>query len=49
MQTTWEKLLEYITPKLNKNNFIKQIVEYGYFAEQFPECFNSKGLTSHIE
>lgn len=49
VQTTWDKLLEYLTPKLNKDDFIKQIVEYGYFAEQFPECFNSKEFANHID
>ena len=35
--------------KLTKNNFIKQITRYGYFAEQMPQCFNSDLLADKID
>lgn len=34
--------------KLNKDNFISQVVRYGFFAEQIPECFSSAKLSSNI-
>ena len=32
------------TIKINKKNFIKQTILYGYFAEQVPDCFHSADL-----
>lgn len=34
--------------QLDEDNFIKQIVQHGYFAEQFPKCFNSDSLAEKI-
>ena len=34
--------------KLDKDNFLEQIVRYGYFAEQFPDCFSSDDFASHL-
>lgn len=33
---------------LTKQNFEKQIVEYGFFAEQIPACFSSKQLAEKL-
>lgn len=33
---------------LNKSNFLEQIIQYGYFAEQFPTCFSTRRLLKHI-
>ena len=33
---------------LTNENFIEQIVKYGYFNEQIPPCFNSKKLLKNI-
>ena len=35
--------------KLDKDNFIQQITEHGYFAEPFPDCFSSKKLAEHLD
>jgi len=35
--------------QLNKDNFISQVVRYGFFAEQIPECFNSVMLSNKIK
>ena len=48
MKTTWEEFIEKPTLKLNKDNFIQQIVEFGYFTEQFPSCFSSKLFSSKL-
>ncbi|WP_159633247.1 RNA-directed DNA polymerase [Erysipelothrix anatis] len=37
----WDDLIRLSVPKLDKDNFISQIVEFGFFAEQFPLCFSS--------
>ena len=37
-----------VATKLNKNNFISQVVKYGFFAEQIPECFSSAKLSNKI-
>lgn len=34
--------------ELNETNFIQQVVEYGYFAEQIPNCFNSTLLLNKL-
>jgi hypothetical protein len=34
--------------KLTAENFIEQIVRYGYFAEQIPKCFNSELLVNNL-
>ena len=34
--------------KLNNENFLSQIVKYGYFAEQFPRCFTTELLLNHL-
>ncbi len=34
--------------KLNKRNFLEQITKYGFFAEQFPHCFTSEALSTHL-
>ena len=34
---------------LNENSFLYQTVRYGYFAEQFPDCFTSETLSLHID
>ncbi len=46
---TWEEFIKFLTPKLDKSNFIEQISEYGYFAEQFPACFSSKKFVEHLD
>ena len=33
---------------LTKDNFSQQIVEFGFFSEQFPACFSSKMLTEKL-
>ena len=33
---------------LDKDNFLDQIVRYGYFAEQFPDCFSSDDFAAHL-
>lgn len=45
---SWESLIKLFTPKLEKENFIKQITEYGYFAEQFPSCFSSIKFSNNL-
>lgn len=35
--------------KLDKDNFIQQITEHGYFAAPFPDCFSSKKLAEHLD
>ncbi|RNC29222.1 MAG: hypothetical protein AWM53_00871 [Candidatus Dichloromethanomonas elyunquensis] len=35
--------------KLNKENFISQVVRYGFFAEQIPECFSSAKLSNKLD
>lgn len=49
MKTTWGKLIKVQTPKLKSENFIEQVAEYGYFAEQFPSCFSSKIFASKLD
>lgn len=34
--------------KLDNDYFLEQIVRYGYFAEQFPDCFSSDDFASHL-
>lgn len=34
--------------KLNDRNFLFQIAQYGFFAEQFPECFNSERFAASL-
>ena len=34
--------------KLTKDNFSQQVVEFGFFSEQFPACFSSKMLTENL-
>ena len=34
--------------RLDKDNFLEQIVRYGYFAEQFPDCFSSDAFAAHL-
>jgi len=36
------------TIHLTKQNFEKQVVEYGFFAEQIPACFSSKQLADNL-
>lgn len=38
----------YMYKKLDGKNFIDQITRYGYFAEQFPECFTSDHLADEL-
>lgn len=42
MRIRWDELIKLMSPKLSRENFIAQVVEHGYFAEQFPTCFSSK-------
>ncbi|MBR5545183.1 MAG: RNA-directed DNA polymerase [Clostridia bacterium] len=35
--------------KLDKKNFIFQISQYGFFTEQFPECFNSASFARALD
>ena len=35
--------------KLNRKNFIDQITRYGYFAEQFPDCFSSESFADNLD
>lgn len=35
--------------ELTKEDFSKQITEFGFFAEQIPECFNSKTISEHVD
>lgn len=48
MKITWDDFIKLLIPKLEKENFIEQIVEYGYFAEQFPSCFSSKTFAAEL-
>ena len=34
--------------RLNKHNFLDQIVRYGFFAEQFPTCFSAQAFADSI-
>ncbi len=34
--------------KLDGKNFIDQITRYGYFAEQFPDCFSSESFANNL-
>ena len=34
--------------KLDGKNFIDQITRYGYFAEQFPDCFSSESFADNL-
>ena len=36
------------TKKLDAKNFLEQITKYGFFAEQFPECFSSKSFSKNV-
>ncbi len=49
MKISWDDFIKLLTPKLKSENFIEQITEYGYFAEQFPSCFSSKVFASRID
>ena len=35
--------------RLDKDNFLDQIVRYGFFAEQFPSCFSSDAFADNLE
>jgi hypothetical protein len=35
--------------KLNGKNFLVHILKYGFFAEQFPNCFSTKQLVEHVD
>lgn len=35
--------------RLDKDNFLEQIVRYGFFAEQFPNCFSSDLLADNLD
>ena len=35
--------------RLTKKNFLEQVVQYGYFAEQFPNCFSTDLFLAHID
>lgn len=37
------------TKKLDKKNFLFQISQYGFFTEQFPECFNSGSFAKALD
>lgn len=49
MQTSWESMIKLSTPKLNKNDFVEQVIRYGYFAEAFPACFSSHRLADELD
>lgn len=34
--------------RLTKKNFLEQVVQYGYFAEQFPNCFSTDLFLAHL-
>ena len=34
---------------LNNENFLIQVSRYGFFAEQFPECFSSEKFSNVVE
>ena len=34
--------------RLTKKNVLQQVVQYGYFAEQFPNCFSTDLFLSHL-
>lgn len=34
---------------LNNKNFLIQVSRYGFFAEQFPECFSSEKFSNAVE
>ena len=34
--------------RLTKKSFLEQVVRYGYFAEQFPNCFSTDLFLAHI-
>lgn len=34
--------------RLTKKNFLEQVVQYGYFAEQFPLCFSTDLFLAHM-
>lgn len=34
--------------ELNSTNFVEQITRYGFFAEQFPECFSTELLANNL-
>lgn len=44
-----EKITESVLPVLNGENFIKQIVEHGFLAEQFPACFSSESFAANVD
>ena len=35
--------------ELTEENFAKQVVQYGFFAEQIPRCFSSKKLSEKLD
>ena len=49
LKMTWEDFIKFCTPELKSEDFIEQITEYGYFAEQFPSCYSSKLFASQID
>ena len=34
--------------RLYKNNFLNQVVRFGYFADQFPACFSTEQLAANL-
>ena len=40
---------EFSVPKLDSQNFIEQVIGFGYFSEQFPSCFSSKTLAEKFD
>ena len=34
--------------KLTGSNFIEQVAKYGFFAEQFPDCFSSTAFADGL-
>ncbi|GHV86478.1 hypothetical protein AGMMS50230_20860 [Spirochaetia bacterium] len=47
-QEQWRDLF-FSTVKLRGDTFIRQIIQYGYFAEQFPSCFQAVKFTESID
>lgn len=35
--------------KISQHSFVKDVVQYGYFAEQFPDCFSTEKLCSELD
>lgn len=49
LEITWEEFFKSHAPKLDSDNFIEQVVTYGYFAEVFPACFTSQLLALKLD